>query len=108
MPQEPKPIPIKITKVRARDIIREIAKDSSLVFISHHARQSMVDDRITQTDVLRVLRAGFLVREPMEDLAYGNWECLVQGISAGENIAVSVAIENAEPGLNIITVYKVR
>lgn len=91
----------------ALKIIKEVSQDSGRVFFSHHAEKRMRQRRITRTQVLRCLRTGYISEGPFFSIK-NNWECTVEGFSAGQQIALEVAIETHEHNntLIIITVMK--
>jgi len=101
----PKPRPVKLSRSRAKEILRIAADDSSLVFLTVHAQKRMRERNITLTEILRILRSGRIIDGPAENLIKGNWECTVNGFSAGKNLQVSVAIERDEKNIIVVTVY---
>jgi hypothetical protein len=60
--------------------------------------------RITPVQVVRCLRAGKLVDGPRRD-EYGKWICKLQRLSAGDSIAVVIAIDPSSD-LIVITVFE--
>lgn len=87
-------------------IIREIAKDTSRIFIVKHARQRMRERKISMSQVYMCIRKGNMV-EPAYLSIHGDWKCTLQHRYAGDQISVSVALEREENGdyLVVITVF---
>lgn len=75
--------------------IAVLAADSSKVQVTGHARARMRQRRVTLTQVLDVLRKGSVVPgEGAHVNIYGNWECKLERIVAGDRIGVVVAVCN--------------
>jgi len=100
------PLPFKMNDANMLRIIREIAEDTSRVFIVKHAKKRMRERKISQTQVYMCLRKGNVV-EPAHLTIYGDWKCTLQYRYAGDEINVSVALEREENGdyLAVITVF---
>lgn len=101
-----KTLPFKMNDTNMLRIIREIAEDTSRVFILKHAKERMRQRKISQTQVYSCLRKGSIV-EPAHLSIYGDWKCTMQYRYAGDEINVSVALEREENGdyLAVITVF---
>ena len=95
--------PLRLSKPEAAKVIREIAADPDRIVAVRHARQRMVQRRISITQARRVVRAGFIDGDPWMD-EYGNWRVTMRGMSAGDQITVGLAIE-WRTRLLIITVF---
>lgn len=99
---------IKLSKSKAREIIRDAALDSRCVFVCPHAQQQMAKRKITMTQLFRVLKDGVITEGPAPDLMKGNWTCRVEKYSAGETIGVAVALDPSDPQIVVITVMFVK
>lgn len=88
MPRHGKVVPIGLSPVRARDLLRESAKDSARVFFTQHAEVRMRERGITRTQVLRCLAHGRVVEGPSRDVK-GNWIMKLEVVSAA-NLSLSL------------------
>lgn len=98
---------MRLSKPTATKLIRDAAENTSLVFFTAHARERMAKRSITGGQIIKVLKSGAIIEGPFNNIAHGNWECLIQGYSAGVNMQVKVAIETNDKNVLIVTVYKV-
>lgn len=91
---------------RAREHLRTVAQDSARVFFTAHARQRMRERRISTSQVLRCLRHGNVIEGPAPN-PRGNWEVLVEVLSAGDVIRVAAALDQEPSGhfIVVITAY---
>jgi hypothetical protein len=98
-------VPFGMSPPKALAIIREVAQDTSRLYYSAHARKRMRQRHITPIQVVRALRSGKLVEGPAQAIG-GNWECVVEYVSAGQPIRVVLAIELVDPAsyVTVITV----
>lgn len=92
-----------ITAETARKLIKQIASDSSRVFIVPHAQKRMDERCITRTQILRCLLHGRIVEGPAQQIR-GNWRFTVETCCAGEGINVVAEIEEDINGNTIIVV----
>lgn len=95
--------PLKLSKAHATQIIKEIAADPGRIVPVHHAKQRMVQRKISITQARRVVQAGFVDGEPWFD-EHGNWRVTMRGMSAGEQLTVGLSIE-WRTRLLIVTVF---
>jgi len=58
---------MKLSKAKARRIVREVAQDSSRAEFVEHAERRMRQRRITRTRVMRCLKRGDIVQGPAWD-----------------------------------------
>ena len=65
---------MKLTAAAAEKHIRHSAQDADNVIFGHHAMKRMNERGIFTTDVLRILRAGWVDDEP-EATNSGEWKC---------------------------------
>lgn len=100
------PIPLPLNDVNMLRIIREIAKDTSKVFILPHAKKRMKQRKITQTQVYACLRKG-TIYEPAHPTIKGDWKCTLQYLHAGDEVRVAASIEGGAQGewIAVITVF---
>ena len=96
-------MPAKLSKAEAIRIVRELATDADRVVPVQHARKRMKERGITITQIIRVVRAGFIDGEPWLD-EHGNWRVTMIGNPAGAQVTVGVAIE-WRTRLLVITVF---
>ena len=96
-------VPIGLSPVRARQLVREVAQDSARVFFTGHAQRKMRERRITQTQVLRCLAHGQVVEGPTRDMK-GNWTMKLEVLSAGDLITVVAALDRDGAGNMIIVI----
>lgn len=92
-----------LNKVKAKHLIAEIAKDSSRVFITDHARKRMNERKITDTQIHRCLGHGQMKDEPFRNQK-GNWQVTLETITAGERVVVVAAIEKEVDGGYIVVI----
>lgn len=87
-------------------ILRELAQDTSNVFLMPHARQRMKQRRISTTQVYACLRKGMIV-EPAHLTIRGTWKCTLQHRHAGEEVNVAAVLERDENGdwIAVVTVF---
>lgn len=84
-------------------LLREIASDSGQVIFTRHARQRMLQRKITPVQVLACLRRGF-VSEPVALDLHGNWKLTLTHRAAGRDLDVAVAIDVPRRAI-VITVF---
>jgi hypothetical protein len=107
MPRYGKVVPIGLSPVRARQLVREIAKDSARVIFTRHVELKMRQRRITLPQVLRCLAQGQVAEGPARDVK-GNWTMTLEVLSAGELVTVVAALARNKAGdmiIVVITVY---
>jgi len=95
--------PSRLSKPEAAAVIKEIAQDADRIVPVGHGRRRMRERDFTITQVVRVVRAGYIDGDPWLD-EHGNWRVDMRGRSAGEEITVGLAIE-WRTKLLIITVF---
>jgi len=97
---------LDLSPVKARQIVAEIAEDSSRIFFSDHAEEKAAKRRITRTQILKCLRYGHLTENPYRDI-YGDWRVTLETVSAGDPITAVAAIKKNKKGeiILIITAY---
>lgn len=83
--------------------IAEVAKDSSRVFVTDHAKKRMRQRGILRTQVDKVLMTGKVVEHAHRNI-HGNWQCTLEAIIAGDRIKIPVALEDASNGDSIIVI----
>ncbi len=92
----------------ARKIINNLASNhTGRILLSAHAKQRMLERRVTLRQILNVLGH---VRSRFTELPHqtpaGDWKCNLQGMAAGELIEVVVVLKRFEtdPSAFVITV----
>jgi hypothetical protein len=83
---------LRLSVAKAREILREVAKDSARVFFTPHAEKRMVKRKITRTQVIRCLASGQIKEGPARGIK-GNWEVAVEAMSAGDVLHVAAALD---------------
>ena len=96
----------RLSRPKAREVIRACAANSAQVHFTDHANKQMKVRRITPMQVLKCLKTGAIIEGPAKSI-HGNWECTVLGISAGMQIGIPLAIELSRERneILIITAY---
>jgi hypothetical protein len=90
----PEITPLKMSRPVALQIIRSAAADSRVVLL-RHAKQRMVQRRISATRVLSCLLRGVITEGPAQDLR-GYWRCTMERLAAGEEVKVVVSFNSRE------------
>ena len=85
--------------------IRTIAKDSSCVFFTKHAKVRMRERKVTAPEVLDCLRNGTISRAPEPSPDGQSLECRMERYVAGRNLGVIVALCDEDPGIILVTVF---
>lgn len=92
MPDQPL-TQFRATRAWAKQRIRELAADTANVRWGQHARERMVERGITDTDVLKVLRAGYVETDPVRSDIGDGWKVkVVKPHAAGREIGVVTLI----------------
>jgi hypothetical protein len=101
-----KAIPIPLNDTNMLRLVRELAKDSSNVFIEPHAKKRMKQRQITRTQVMACLQKGVIDESAHENIR-GNWKCTLRHHHAGDLVRVTAAIEKDDEGnwIAVVTVF---
>jgi uncharacterized protein DUF4258 len=83
--------------------IAEIARDSSRVVPSPHAKRRMRQRHILLTQILDCLRRGSVIEPAHLDIR-GCWKCTLEAIVAGDRIRVAAAVTKDEIGELVVVV----
>lgn len=84
--------------------IRAIAKDSSNVIITDHARVRMKARNVLDIEVVHCLQHGRIRIEPEEDIKTGHLVCRMECYGASRNFAVCAALSQGGPSVLVVTV----
>jgi hypothetical protein len=84
-------------------LIRARAEDSAQIAFTHHVLLRMKQRHIVRMEVMEVLRKGLLHRQPEPNSLRGSLECRMQRFMAGRELAVVVALNDADPTLVVVT-----
>ena len=97
---------LNLSVAKAREILREAAKNSVRVFFSQHAEKQMAMRKITRVQVLRCLANGQINEGPARGIK-GNWEVTIESLSVGDVLRVAAALGQDDDGnyVIIITAY---
>jgi len=100
------PVPLKLNDANMLRIVREIAVDTSRVFVSEHAKRRMRERSITRAQVYACLRNGQISEHAHEAIG-GDWKCTLAHRHAGDEINVVAAVSKNENGdwIAVITVF---
>ena len=74
-----------------------------MVFTTH-ALQRMRLRRVLDAEVYDCLRRGKIMLPPEEDMKTGNLVCRMECYGSSRNLAVCVALDDADPSLIVVTV----
>ena len=101
---------VDISDVRLRNRIRELAKDSSKVMFSKHARERSLEREITVRDTVRILRTGDFSEPVKKSMRTKEYRFKFEGQAKGHLIAVVGVMHFSEKGnICVITVeYVIR
>jgi len=102
----PDRLPIPLNDANMLRIVRDIARNTSNVFITGHAKRRMKERRITRTQVYACLRQGTISEPAHEDIA-GDWKCTSVHRHAGDEVHVAAAVRKDENGdwIAVVTVF---
>ena len=84
--------------------IRRTAQDSARVVITSHALARMAQRSVTDWEVHACLRMGVMERPPRQDRMRGTLKCTMEHFGSVRNLAVAVALDDADPDLIVVTV----
>lgn len=87
--------------------IRNVAKDSSSVFVTKHAAKKMLERKIPSSVMHTVLKKGVINRQPEQNDGKGNLECRMEHYCAGQTFGVIVAVCDEDPTILIVTVMQI-
>jgi len=99
--------PINWAKLRtdeAERVIRERAASTANVLIGDHAYDRIGQRSITQVDVYRILRSGYVVEQPVRSDHGDGWKAVVVKKMPGEREAGAVTIVFDPPSDRIFVV----
>lgn len=84
--------------------IRQTAKDSSKVFFTEHACIRMLSRFVSDHEVMHCLQSGLIERPATIDRKHDVVKCRMEHFGSSRNLAVVVALDNADPDLVVVTV----
>lgn len=85
--------------------IRAIAKTTSNIIITVHAKHQMKKRKVTTPMLYECLQLGQMLREPEENTRLGTLECRMERYCAGCNCTAIVALDDNNPNLICVTVW---
>jgi len=97
-------IPMRISSTDAKKRIVEVAKDSSRVRLSHHARERCQQRDITMLQIRRCLMLGSFTELPHWDQIHGSYKFTMRLMDSGESISVAAALNKNDKGDYILVV----
>lgn len=83
--------------------IAEASADSSRMILTSHAVGQMLKRKILPTQVLQVLRKGYVVEHAHRNIK-GNWQCTLEALIAGDAIRVAAALLVEPSGDSVIVI----
>lgn len=84
-------------------LIRKSAENTSLIVVTEHAEQRMLQRDIGLTEVYDVLRYGSIERPWQINEEHGSVECRMERYVGGRNLIVIVALADEDPDLVVVT-----
>lgn len=96
-------VPLQTKPQSTLNLVRQIAQDSSRVFILHTAEEAMARDGVTTRQVLRCIAQGSISQGPYCDER--GLTCLeLERITAGRLVRVVISIEGRAPSQRVLHV----
>ena len=86
-----------------RQIAAVVATDSLRMIVPLHAKKQMRKRRVTDLQVLYVLRKGHVV-EPAHQNIHGNWQCTLEALIAGDRIKVAAALLTEQNNKSVVVI----
>lgn len=96
-------VPLQTKPQRILTLVRQIAQDSSRVFISRTAEEAMARDGVTMRQVLRCMAEGSISQGPYYD-EYGLTCLELERVTAGRLVRVVASIEGRAPSQRVLHV----
>ncbi|RIZ68665.1 MAG: DUF4258 domain-containing protein [Methylococcales bacterium] len=88
----------------ASKIIKDLAQDSSNIFLIDHAKNSMKKRHITLIQIIQCLVNGSITEGPYRDIGSGNWRVRMQHFSSGQCIRVVAELMTNDNNEKIIVI----
>ena len=88
----------------ASKIIKDLAQDSSNIFLIDHAKNSMKKRHITLIQIIQCLVNGSITEEPYRDIGSGNWRVRMQHFSSGQCFRVVAELMTNDNNEKIIVI----
>ncbi|MCL2296970.1 MAG: DUF4258 domain-containing protein [Proteobacteria bacterium] len=101
-----KVIPIGRGMRLERDVertIRDLANDSGRVFVTRHAKERMLERRVTRPQILECLRKG-RITEPLHQEASGSWIGTFSRTVAGQDVDVVAKLQEKSDGEFVLVI----
>ncbi len=89
--------------VSALKIVKDLAKDSANVVMTHHNKNRQNKRHVSDMEIIKCLRHGRVV-ESVHRTSKGNWKLTIQHYLMHRTIRVAVAIDNCDNGNYLIVV----
>lgn len=90
-----KVVPLPLSRERATEIIREIARDSRRwSIVIPYKDPDLWRGFVNRRHIERILREGYVLQEHAELDDKGNWTCQIARVCAGMNVVIDVAFES--------------
>ena len=85
--------------------IRQLARDSSNVFLTDHVKKQMAQRKVSHAEVVECLRCGTITRVPEISDDMESLECRMERYVAGRDLTVVAAICEEDPDVVVVTVF---
>jgi len=90
-------LPFEMNDQTLRRRIAQVVANSERMLPSAHALARMRKRKILPTQVLKVLRTGYIVEHAHQNIK-GNWQCTLEAVIAGDLIRVAAALVSEPNG----------
>lgn len=100
-----KVVPLPLTKARATEIVRSIAKDSRRWVVTVQYRDDQEwRNLVNRRQIELCLKEGYVLEKKIGQDEHGNWRFRIARVCAGQNVVLDVAIESegALPNLYVL------
>lgn len=96
-------LPFEMNDQTLRRRIAQVVSNSERMLPSPHALARMRERKISPTQVLKVLRTGYVVEHAHQNIK-GNWQCTLEGLVAGDLIRVAAALVGEPTGEWVVVI----
>jgi hypothetical protein len=97
-------LPFKLTRKKAAKVISKIAKDTRKITWVDGCSKGEWEKRVSYRQAVRCLESGDLIGNPKFNEATGCWECEMYRFAAGQDIHVTVVINQDSQELYVLNI----
>ena len=97
-------LPFKLTRKQAAKVISKITKDSSKITWVDDCSQGEWEEKVSYLQAVRCLESGELVKDPFFNESTGCWECEMYRFAAGQDIHLTVVINQDNQELYVLKI----